>query len=124
MRKFLAKIILPIFLFLPTVSFALELQYPEIGPEGQKITIVLGMDLNKLIAWFYYFIVGIAGISAFVMLVWGGFTWLTSAGNPTKISDARDRITSTFLGLIIILSSLMTLSANKSNFRSFCNKRS
>ena len=109
MKKYLAEIILILFLLLPTFSLALELSYPEIGPEGQKIKIELGMDLNKLIAWFYYFIVGISGFAAFFMLVWGGFQWLTSAGSPSKISEAKDRITSAILGLIIILASFLIL---------------
>ncbi len=109
MLKFLSSIILISFLLLPAISLALELQYPEFGPEGQKIRIELGMDLNRLIAWFYYFIVGISGLAAFFMLIWGGVVWLTSAGNPSKIGEAKDRITSAFLGLLIVLSSWLIL---------------
>lgn len=105
MRKFLTSIIFISFLFLPAISSALELQYPEFG----QIRIELGMDLNKLIAWFYYFIVGIAGLSAFIMLVWGGVEWLTSAGNPSRISEAKDKITSALFGLLIILGSWLIL---------------
>ena len=105
MKKYLIPAILIIFLVFPAVSSALELTYPEIS----GLRIELGMDLNKLIAWFYYFIVGISGLAAFLMLVWGGFTWLTSAGSPTKILDAKDKITSAVLGLVIILSSYLIL---------------
>jgi len=105
MKKYLVSIILIIFLILPSVSLALELIYPEMG--GYRIE--LGMDLNKLIAWFYYFIVGISGFAAFTMLVWGGFQWLSSAGSPARISDAKDRISSAVLGLVIILASFLIL---------------
>ena len=109
MKKFLTLILLILFLLLPLISLAseLELDYPRIG----DIEIALGMDLNKLIAWFYYFIISIAGIAAFVMLIWGGIEWMTSAGNPTKIGEAKERINSAFLGLIIILSSYLILQA-------------
>jgi len=110
MKKFLAKIILLLLLF-PGTSLALELTYPRIGPSGQEIDIALDMPLNKLIAWFYYFIVGIAGLSAFFMLVWGGFTWLTSAGSTAKISDAKDRLKAAVLGIVIILASFLILQA-------------
>ncbi len=112
MKKFLAKIIL-LLLLLPITSSAsnLELTYPRIGPPGQEIDITLDMDLNKLIAWFYYFIVGIAGISAFIMFVWGGFTWLTSAGSTAKVSDAKDRLKAAVLGIVIILASFLILQA-------------
>lgn len=105
MKKFLTLILLILFLLLPNVSLALELDYPEI----MGITPHLDMDLNLLIAWFYYFIVSIAGIAAFVMLIWGGIEWMTSAGNPTKIGEAKEKINSAFLGLIIILSSYLIL---------------
>ena len=117
MKKFLTSIIFISFLLLPAISSALELQYPEFGPEGNKITLechaegatLVCTDLNKLIAWFYYFIIGIAGLSAFVMLVWGGVEWLTSAGDPSKIGDAKDKINSAIFGLLIILSSWLIL---------------
>lgn len=105
MKKILTSIIFISFLFLPAISLALELNYPEFG----GYTISLDMDLNQLIAWFYYFIVVTAGLSAFVMLIWGGIQWLTSAGNPTQINNAKDRITSALLGLLIILGSWLIL---------------
>lgn len=107
MKKFLTLILLILFLLLPLISLALELElvYPKIG----DIKIELGMPLNELIAWFYYFIISIAGIAAFVMLIWGGIEWMTSAGNPTKIGEAKEKINSAFLGLIIILSSYLIL---------------
>ncbi len=108
--KSLFLILILISLLLPTISSAvLELQYPELGPEGNKIRIELGMDLNKLISWFYYFVVGISGFAAFVMLVWGGFEWLTSAGSPAKITEAKDKISSALIGLLLILASYLIL---------------
>lgn len=110
MKKFLSSIFLISYLILPAVSLALELQYPEIDIPGiGKVKPELGMDLNKLVAWFYYFIIAISGISAFIMLVWGGVQWLTSTGNPAKIGEAKDRITSTLLGILIILGSWLIL---------------
>lgn len=107
MKKYLIPAISIIILLLPAVSLALELTYPVI----QGLRIELGMDLNKLIAWFYYFIVGIAGIFAFYRLVRGSFMWMASTGNPAMISEAKDQITSAFLGLIIILASFVILKA-------------
>lgn len=103
-----------LYLFSPNLSLAvicygvenyLQLCYPEMG--GFRLT--LNIDINKLVAWFYYFIVSIAGLAAFIMLVWAGFEWLTSVGDPAKISSAKDRIFSAFLGLVIILASYLIL---------------
>jgi hypothetical protein len=105
MKKYLILAILAILLIIPTVSSALELTYPRV----QNLEIRLDMNLNELIAWFYYFIVGISGLAAFSMLVWGGFTWLTSAGSSSKTGEAKERISSAVLGLMIILSSWVIL---------------
>jgi hypothetical protein len=39
---------------------------------------------------------------AVLMIVIGGFKWMTSAGDPSKISDAKDQIFAAILGLLII----------------------
>ena len=110
MKKFLCPIFLILISLIPAISFALELQYPEIDIPGiGKTTLFLGMDLGKLIAWLYYFIIGISGFAAFIMLIWGGVQWLTSAGNPSKMGEARDRIGSALLGIVIILASWLIL---------------
>lgn len=108
--KLLYPVIMLAVLSLPAISMALELQYPSFGGFNmQEIAANPAENLNKLIGWFYYFIVAVAGLSAFVMLVWGGVQWLTSAGNPTKINEAKERITSALLGLLIILGSWLIL---------------
>lgn len=105
-RKFLLTV-LTLLLLLPSISLAiaLNLEYPEIAGFDLNVD----QDLNQIVAWFYYFIVSIGGLATFVMLVWGGFVWLTSAGSPAGIADAKDRIQSAFLGLIIILASYLIL---------------
>ena len=94
MVKILSLIILLSLFLLPNISSALtvdlNLDYPPFG----DFDINEDQNLNQLIAWFYYFIVGVAGLAAFAAIVWGGVQWLTSAGNPTKITDAKDKITS------------------------------
>jgi hypothetical protein len=76
--------ILPILFFflLPTVCFA------------QDISGVLG-EIGD-------FIRAIAIGAAVLMLVIAGFKWMTSAGDPSKISDAKDQIFAVILGLLII----------------------
>ena len=112
MRKIKRKVLiaaLALLLLLPSISLALNielnLEYPSFG----GFNLNDNQDLNQIIAWFYYFVISIAGIAAFVMLVWGGFNWLTSAGSPGKIIEAKDRIYSAFLGLLLILASYLII---------------
>ena len=82
----------------------LNLCYPNFGGR-----LTLNTPLDGLIKWFYTTIVTISGLAAFVMLVWGGITWMSSAGSPTAISDARGRIQSALLGLLLVLASFLIL---------------
>ena len=97
-----------------TFSFALKVNaiqlnnhYPTFG--GLNINSSEGQDINQIIAWLYYFIVGISGFSAFFMFVWGGFEWSSSAGDPTKIGEAKNRIKSAAIGVLIVLSAYLVL---------------
>ena len=88
-------------------AIELNLEYPEFG--GIDINNDESQDINQIIVWLYYFIIGISGFSAFFMFVWGGFKWSSSAGNPTAIGEAKDMITSAAIGVLIILSAYLIL---------------
>jgi len=114
MKKILALIFLISFLVLPNISLAVDCNGSDNGlnlcyPSFQNFSLTLDMPLNQIVAWFYYFIIGVAGLAAFVMLVTGGVKYLTSAGSPSAISDAKDQIKSALLGLLIILMSWLIL---------------
>ncbi len=86
----------------------LNLTYPTF-PGAPDINLEENQSLSSIVAWLYTMIVGISGLAAFVMIVWGGVQWMTSAGNPTKTSDAKDRIQKALLGLLLILASFLIL---------------
>lgn len=114
MKKILALIFLISFLVLPNISLAVDCNGSDnrlnlCYPSFQNFSLTLDMPLNQIVAWFYYFIIGVAGLAAFVMLVTGGVKYLTSAGNPSAIGDAKDQIKSALLGLLIILMSWLIL---------------
>lgn len=96
-------------LLAPALAFALDLNvdYPPFG--GIDINDDKNQSIPALIAWLYLLILGIAGFAAFLMIVWGGVRWMTSTGNPTIIGDAKDRIKSAVLGLLLVLSSFLIL---------------
>lgn len=94
-------------LFVQAGAIDLNLDYPLFF--GIDLATEEGQNLESLIAWFYAFIVGIAGLAAFVMIIWGGIQWMTSTGDPTKTSDAKDRIKQALLGLLLILASFVVL---------------
>jgi hypothetical protein len=99
-----------LFIFsLDFVVFAqpLEIEYPSF-PQIQAPT-RLPVPLPRYIRYLYYFSIIAGGLIAFIALLTGGFRYLTSAGNPSQMADARDQIFTGILGLIIILGSFVIL---------------
>jgi hypothetical protein len=109
LRYFIFSFIL-LALLVPNVGEAinLNLKYP-IPPGAPDINTKEDQSLTGIVAWFYYLIVMISGLAAFAMIVWGGVQYLTSAGDPPRMADARDRIKNAVLGLAIVLASFLIL---------------
>ena len=98
----LLAVAVPIF---AAAQINLNLDYPTFA----GIDLNTNQNLNTVVAWLYYFIVGIAGLAAFVMIVWGGIQWLTSGAIPSQASEARDKLRSAILGLLLILASFLII---------------
>lgn len=61
-------------------------------------------DLRTTIASIIRVAMGLLGIVAVVIILIGGFTWMTAGGNEDKVGEAKKWIFSGILGLAIILS--------------------
>ncbi len=58
----------------------------------------------------YNFLISVVGILAMAVIIYGGMRYLTSAGNPSSVEEAKDAITSAVTGLILALLSWLILS--------------
>ncbi len=58
----------------------------------------------------YNFLISVVGILAMAVIIYGGMRYLTSAGNPSSVEEAKDAITSAVTGLILALVSWLILS--------------
>ena len=70
---------------------------PIKGPLPEDTTI------NSLITKMLDFLYPLAAIILFFFLVWGGFTFMTSQGDPEKMKSARAKITSAIIGFVLLL---------------------
>lgn len=106
--KIAASILLIFFTFLPFLALA-EQEIGSVSPTFLKLNVPIGgltsigpeRGFPYYIAAWYGFIIGTVGILATVMIMWAGFKWLTSRGNSSTISDAKDIIWSSIIGLLI-----------------------
>ena len=59
-------------------------------------------DLREGVMAIVRILIGFLGIIAIIIMLYGGFVWMTSAGNEEKVGQAKKIITAGIIGLIII----------------------
>lgn len=67
----------------------------------QEISIYIGNIIKALIP--------LVGIIAFIMLIFGGFTILSSGGNPENTQKGKNIITYAILGIVLTIVSWLVL---------------
>lgn len=68
-----------------------------VPPEQVRIT-----DFGKLFSGIVAFLLLVAFILAFLYLILGGISWLTSGGDKAAVETARNKIIAAVIGLIIV----------------------
>ena len=70
------------------------------GPDKDVATIQCLVPLfsNAVIA-----VVELAGVALFFMFVIGGFSFLTSGGNPKQLEQAKQTLTYAIIGVVVIV---------------------
>lgn len=89
------------------LKFRIEVAIPGF-PKDTEMT-ADGALLGKVINGFYNYMVWLAGILAVIVIMVAGFQWVTAAGNQSKIGEAKERITSAVIGLVLALGSYLLL---------------
>ncbi len=75
--------------------------------------------LAQYVGGVYTFLLSIAGMVAGVMMVIGGFQYVTSGGDKTRISAGKQRIVNALTGLVLAFSSYVILYTINPNLVSF-----
>lgn len=98
-------------LFLGILIFAFQVSAMEIDwpPSFTGTDLTDASTLPELIKYFYEWGISLGGLAVFIALLIAGFQYLTSTGNVEAMRQARDKITSAFYGLILLLSSWLIL---------------
>ncbi|MCK5481702.1 MAG: hypothetical protein KAJ06_11165, partial [Gammaproteobacteria bacterium] len=71
-------------------------------------------DAKTFIVNIIKYVLTFLGIIAVVMVMYGGFIWMTSNGQPDRIQKAKNTLIAAVIGLIIVLSAfaIVTFIAN------------
>lgn len=94
--------------FLPSAALA---EGASGGPDfglgyAENANLQLGTrDVRETVFAVINVILGFLGIIAVVIILYGGFIWMTAGGNEEKTTEARKLIVAGIIGLAIILAS-------------------
>lgn len=101
-----------VLLFLAFVGFSFvsaqltpEVKYPKIGIKEITETTSLG----EYISYIFSLAIIIGVLITIGVLIYGGFLYLSSTGNPEQLREAKDRIFAAFWGLAILFGSYLIL---------------
>ncbi len=72
------------------------------GPLDSSIN-NLGDLVNRVLT----FLLPLAGIVLLFVLIWGGYDYMMSQGNPEKIKTAQAKITTGLIGFFLLISSYL-----------------
>lgn len=72
-------------------------------------------DIKQGVMMIVTTLLGFLGLLAIIIILYGGFIWLTSAGNEEKVGKAKQVISAGIIGLIIIFISYALVSFVISN---------
>ena len=122
MKKILLKkvvvLAMALMVMTPVLSFslpAIAVTGPDVwgtdtgNPEGEDVvTQANGLavkDPRAIAAQIINIVLGFLGIVAVIIILLGGFKWMTAGGNEDKVGEAKKLIMAGVIGLIIILAS-------------------
>jgi len=85
-------------------AMAMPLATSALSIEDAGQTLNLGTaDLKETIINILNLALGLLALIAVIMVIIGGFTWMTAGGNEEKVDKAKKIISSAVVGMIIIL---------------------
>ncbi len=104
-KNLLALAILSVVLIPTTVTLAAgNLTTNDLGVQYINNDIKLGnRDPRTMVAQIINTAMSILGIIAVVIILMGGFKWMTSMGNEDKVGEAKQLMGAGVIGLVIIL---------------------
>lgn len=102
------KLILPLsltLLVLPMVVFAQPINNWEewLNNLVTPTPVMKNADLIKIIFTTIQYVLAFLGVVALVVIIIGGFMWMTAGGNEEKVGKAKKVLIQGLIGLVIIL---------------------
>jgi hypothetical protein len=81
----------------------------NINPRDAQFQNLQNLKPSNFVSATINLLLGIAGIVAFIFLLWGGLQWILAGGDKEGTEKARKKITSALIGLAIVFSAYALL---------------
>ena len=101
-KKFSNYLIISGAAFLPMMASAQSAKDP-FGLQNTDINGLGKADLKTSISGVIELVLGFLGIIAILVVLYGGFRWLTAGGDTSKVKDAQAVLKNGIIGLVIVL---------------------
>jgi len=85
---------------LPVLAQVNPVTNMKAAAEGTGLT---GFTLPGLIGSIVKGLLGFIGVIMLLIVIYGGFLWMTAGGDPSKVKKGKDMIIQAVIGLIIVL---------------------
>jgi len=110
MKKIFLKSLFLTVIFVGIFSFFGLAFAQDLGLEVVAQTGLAGGDIRVIIANIIRTALGLLGLLAVIIVLWGGFVWMTAGGNEEKVATAKKILFNGVIGLMIILFSYAIVS--------------
>lgn len=99
MKKIISAIALLALVAMPSMALAQVNINDQLGTTFGLGTADLEDTVINVVQW----VLGFLGLIAVIMILIGGFQWITAGGNEEKVASAKKVISAAVIGLIIVL---------------------
>ncbi len=90
--------------FIFSASYGLASPTEELKKVGTGMNITAPKPMPEVIGQIINIILTISGIIMVILVVWGGFQWMTAGGNEDQVKKAKQLLINAVMGLAITLS--------------------
>lgn len=84
----------------PSFSYAQLTNLKDATPDSLQrgsVYDIVGIIIQTLL--------GFVGVLFIILVIYGGFLWMTAGGDPSKVQKAKDIIVKAVIGIVIIMAS-------------------
>lgn len=89
--------------FLPLVTRAVDTTEAFLEDIGREAEYVTNEPLPLMVGRVINIFLSVVGIILVVLLVYGGYLWMTARGEEDRVKEAKSTIRNAVIGLVIIL---------------------